>query len=199
MTITKLVDLVRTFLSINGYVVHGNGFVQIELPEKQRLHIWPEPFKSLQKVPSIIHDHRFGFRSKVLYGVMTNTVWSVNYHCQGQHELTLSVNSIERQAAGGELVPTGLVVKAKPYHEQALVVGNFYTMRPLVFHSSLPIGFTIALMTKLEILPTKPRVLLPAGKKPDNNFTYDKAYFNQVVDRALSILENDWHWLSVDE
>jgi hypothetical protein len=36
--------------------VHGNGFIQLDLPDGKRLHVWDEDIPR-QKVNTSMHDH----------------------------------------------------------------------------------------------------------------------------------------------
>ena len=60
--------------------VHGNGFLQLDLPDDCRLHIFAHPALPSQRQSTHIHDRRFGFGSKVLRGRLVNVCYSLgNY------------------------------------------------------------------------------------------------------------------------
>ena len=68
--------------------VHGNGFIQCDLPHRKRLHIWGHPAIPRQKVSSPIHDHVFSFASIVLVGRLVNIVYkAVSNGEQGKFRL----------------------------------------------------------------------------------------------------------------
>ena len=39
--------------------LHGNGFIQLDLGDDQRLHIWSPDLPPAQRVSTQIHDHQF--------------------------------------------------------------------------------------------------------------------------------------------
>ncbi len=49
--------------------IHGNGFIQVDLDELHRLHLW-DVMIPRQSVDSSIHDHAFGFESRTLQGML---------------------------------------------------------------------------------------------------------------------------------
>ena len=55
--------------------LHGNGFIQLDLNGKDRLHVW-HPDLPKQEFPTPIHDHKFSFKSHILYGELTH----IEYH-----------------------------------------------------------------------------------------------------------------------
>jgi len=57
--------------------VHGNGFVQLDLTERSRLHIWGDPRIPKQKVATPIHDHVFGFESTIIVGRVISLTYAV--------------------------------------------------------------------------------------------------------------------------
>lgn len=57
--------------------VHGNGFVQIQVNEDSRIHVW-SPLITKQVVYTGIHDHRADFVSSVWYGVIYNRWYTPN-------------------------------------------------------------------------------------------------------------------------
>ena len=57
--------------------VHGNGFIQLDLTERSRLHVWGDPRIPRQKVSTPIHDHVFGFTSTIIVGRLINVIYDV--------------------------------------------------------------------------------------------------------------------------
>ncbi len=54
--------------------VHGNGFIQLDLTDRTRLHVW-HPSVPRQKVATQIHDHVFSFESCCIVGRLINVVY----------------------------------------------------------------------------------------------------------------------------
>src|SRR3546814_6146607 len=67
--------------------VHGNGFIQLDLTERGRLHIWGAPRIPRQKTATPIHDHVFGFESTVAVGRPVNLVFRIVYCESGGFEV----------------------------------------------------------------------------------------------------------------
>jgi hypothetical protein len=60
--------------------VHGLGFIQVKLPNNQRLHVWhPDIPRRACYLHSAIHNHRFSFTSHVLIGTQVNRRYEVHY------------------------------------------------------------------------------------------------------------------------
>ena len=56
--------------------LHGLGFLQVKLPGNQRIHVWhPDLPRRKCWESSNIHDHRFGFISRVLVGRQINQLY----------------------------------------------------------------------------------------------------------------------------
>lgn len=154
--------------------VHGNGFIQVDIDPKRRLHVW-HPDVPRRRVPTPIHDHVFSFNSYVFQGRLLNVQWDVTY-CYWQ-DRTYGVYE-PRQAEGHDtkLVSTGQGVRLFQF-ESALVgaVGpDTYFMSAGKFHESVPLSPCATIMTKFAKTMKEgggtPRVLVPRGMEPDNDF-----------------------------
>lgn len=154
--------------------VHGNGFIQVESPalgENARLHVWGHPDIPRQSEPSPIHDHAFGFVSEVLVGRVVN----VRYFClspvedAGQRYALYEAHCRHRadtelvRASGGEFVP--IVAQS-----EVVSAGQRYEMLPYDFHETVPLLPSATLMRKTRTTDHAPRVLVRAGREPDNAF-----------------------------
>lgn len=172
--------------------VHGNGFIQLDLDERRRLHVWGDPRIPRQKVNTPIHDHVFGFRSWVLRGRIINIQYHLTWK-DGGYRLW------EARAAKGE--DTKLVRMERrglcemlPWTTRAIPAGESYAIRPFVFHEAIATELTVTIIDKDA--PTlvqnssgnRPRVAILEGQEPDNNF--DRGSFNtatlwRIIENAL--------------
>lgn len=144
--------------------VHGNGFVQVDLAPKTRLHVW-HPYLPRQKVPTPIHDHRFGFTSEVLVGELLNVEYRV--------KIGYEFNVHEPQTRDREdtvLVPTGDTVSLEIMLLDLVRMGGSYEMQPGAFHETFVHSRTATVMTKTSETTARPRVLVPRGLRPDNEW-----------------------------
>lgn len=71
--------------------VHGNGFIQLDLTDRRRLHIWGDPRIPRQRVPSTIHDHTFNFSSRVYRGQIIHREIALEPHPDGAYRLYQAV------------------------------------------------------------------------------------------------------------
>src|SRR3546814_5268128 len=101
--------------------VHGNGFIQLDLTERGRLHIWGDPRIPRQKTATPIHDHVFGFESTVVVGRLVNLVFSIVYCESGGFEVYAP--SI-REGEDTVLGPTGHRVIPYVAYAESLVAGK---------------------------------------------------------------------------
>ena len=170
--------------------VHGNGFIQIDVPghEGLRVHVWGHPDIPRQVNPTPMHNHRFGFESRVLEGCMVNTeltfAETVLDDSAGTH---IAYECVPRDDEDTELVPAKnkrpfLLMDAK---STVIHRGSTYETKPVEFHETIPQGPTITLMQKKGLTDVAPPlVMVPVGLKPSNEFD---RYEAMDTDRAWGI------------
>lgn len=179
---------------MNGYpdnvCVHGNGFVQISLggnPHETRIHVWHKDLPDCQHVNTATHDHRFGFNSTVLRGVVE------------QEELAVVRGPFAGKAgrwtkwtAGKERLATGNrpLVKQDGLHHVEIAkhfargAGHSYSMPERMFHRTTPLtDIAVTLMTKTAVLPTdrfQASVLCHSDREPDQEFDRFQIPFDEL-------------------
>ncbi|PBB41737.1 hypothetical protein CK222_21515 [Mesorhizobium sp. WSM3866] len=150
--------------------VHGNGFIQIDLPDNKRVNVWGHPAIPRQNVATQLHDHRFDFYSFVLRGAMCNAT----YHAWPVCEIVRATHDVYTPLArAGEdtiLVPFGEPLRVGPYHAHVYPAGESYRLPAGMIHETFVNQPTATLMLKGEVRPIPVRVFCPIGKKPDNDF-----------------------------
>lgn len=119
--------------------LHGLGFVQVQLPANQRIHVWhPELPRRKCFKDSAVHNHRFGFRSRVLVGEQINVSVLVKPHYDGEYMLYLHEGA--RTANGGRpWVPDGCVTITEVC-EASIKAGQFYCVSEYDYHKTIPGG-----------------------------------------------------------
>lgn len=141
---TAITDPMKSKISL-----HGLGFIQVQLEGNQRLHVWhPELPRRKCFEHSNVHNHRFGFQSRVLVGSLSNTIVRVfdqdlSTAPSNSKLLTLKdlyVHSSKRTSNGGR--GWGLQERvAAVYYEPATVhAGSTYLMTQYDYHESTPTG-----------------------------------------------------------
>ncbi len=64
---------------------HGNGFVQLYMDARTRLHIWTPELPPIREHNATIHTHRYDMESAVLLGTLKHTTYNVE-PCLGPFE-----------------------------------------------------------------------------------------------------------------
>lgn len=151
--------------------VHGNGFLQLDLPGQNRLHIFSHPDLPAQRQSTHIHDHRFGFKSQILRGRLANICYRVEASRAPTHRV---YSAVPRNGEDTVLKDTGFVGQLVAIMAEVYQAGDSYKMWPKVFHETMTNELTVTFMAKNETTDHAPRVLAPIGARPDNDFTrYD--------------------------
>lgn len=158
--------------------VHGNGFIQLDLTERSRLHIWGDPRIPKQKIPTPIHDHVFGFKSTIIVGELLNVIYDVKIN-KDDGTWKIYVPQI-REGEDTILIPTDewaniVGVDSDDFVSASRYPKTVYKMRPFVFHETFTEepAATIIIKdgpTQVQGFPHLPRVLVPPGHEPDNDF-----------------------------
>lgn len=153
--------------------VHGNGFLQLDIGEGERIHVFGHPRLPRQTVSTPIHNHRFGFESRVLRGVLVNLTWAFSFErsYRATHQGYVAQPRMDEDT---ELVPVGEMGVLMLLKHEVIVEGRSYTMRPRQFHQSMADEPTVTHMRKTDQLDLEPTVLCRKGMTPDNAFNrYD--------------------------
>lgn len=154
--------------------VHGNGFIQVDLSERERLHIWGDRRIPKQKVATPIHDHVFGFRSTLIVGRLLNITYAVSPSFKDRKRYEI-YEAACREGEDTILQPTGQVVGARIAYAEAMERGDSYDFSAAMFHESFPTEPSASVMTKdgptlAQGAAVAPRILVPVGQEPDNDF-----------------------------
>lgn len=173
--------------------VHGNGFIQVDMTDTTRLHVWGDKRIPRQNVYTPIHDHVFGFKSTLIVGRLFNVVYGINNQEFGDYavwepKVTSRENTVlERTKNRVRVFPirTDLV--------EQNTVSRTYEMDPFIFHESFVTEPTVTIMQKWGLTqaqgsPIKPRVLVRFDQEPDNQFNrYDAnpEVLWRIIERVL--------------
>lgn len=151
--------------------LHGLGFLQVILPNNQRLHVWhPELPRRKCFDHSSIHNHRFGFVSRVLIGQQINQLYRINAN-PNKHTHIAYLHEGQRTEFGNrpwvedyrcQLVPAGapLIIEA----------GEQYAMNPYMLHATACKGICVTLMMKTTEEAEGAHSYCAIGVKPDVDF-----------------------------
>lgn len=173
--------------------VHGNGFIQLDLSDTARLHIWGHPDIPQQKTNTPIHDHMFAFSSLILRGAMTNAEYDIQWDGKEafgdpkdlrdlRYELTPSrfptthtiYKAEVRDRQDTILKPTDYAVHLRAKSITTYTAGQSYTMEVGQIHESVVTGPTATIILKrgrtLAQGSASPSIFVPVGLEPDNGF-----------------------------
>jgi hypothetical protein len=156
--------------------LHGLGFLQLQLPNNTRLHIWHPALPRRYCVDhSSIHDHRFGFRSIVLVGTIENRTYAATQvadEVEATHASYLHEGPRTRFGNRPWIRDQWLAVTEKPSSPEIVPAGQTYNMMPYVYHASRPLGDgrVATLMAKTEESPAGAHSLCRTWVKPDADF-----------------------------
>jgi hypothetical protein len=164
------------FKAIEGTIsLHGLGFIQIKLKGNQRLHVWHPGLPRRRCFRhSQIHDHRFGFDSRVLVGEQVNVVHAfeiVDDETLATHIAYLHEG--ERSKFGGRPWLAHLRFRhVGEVRRERVSPGETYRMLPYVYHSTEPggDGRVATIMTKTSEDKVGAHSVCEIGVEPDADF-----------------------------
>ncbi len=181
--------------------LHGNGFIQLDQPAG-RLHIWPFPALTAQSVSTQIHNHRFSFESWVLLGRTLDVRYEV-FHTYNPAEVThVAHEAVAREKEDTVLLPISseATCQARRTAVRLLEAGDHYYFPPFEYHEHLPTRTTVAtlMLKRREFLDYRPRVLVPIGMEPDNDFNryqVSRDLLWQVIEDTCKQIKDHGHRL----
>lgn len=158
--------------------IHGNGFLQAELEDGYKLHVWAKDCPR-QVVGTEIHNHTVGFTSYILLGKLRNAEYTTVPVCAESDVLHADspvykeYQAVPRHDKDTGLVDTGNRVRLVPTRMMELDDGSFYEFPAGTFHQTVPQTALVATMVKRWYVDTKPElptVLVESYQEPDNDF-----------------------------
>ncbi|HYD87132.1 MAG TPA: hypothetical protein VEA80_06645 [Vitreimonas sp.] len=155
----------------NTITLHGLGFLQVKLGGKQRLHVWhPALPRRACFAHSAIHNHRFGFVSRVLVGEQINHAVAVERNDDATHIAYLHEGA--RTKFGNRPWIADRRVRVREIDPTRVLPGAEYHMAPYAFHWTEPggDGRVATLMTKTSEGEHGAHSLCAVGVEPDADF-----------------------------
>lgn len=110
----------------------GLGFIQLKINDVDRMHFYPDlpgykPFVG----PDEIHDHRYGFTSRVLKGTVINTTYDYEVVPYG----TMKMSLVSCEAGSGNDPDEYIAVEVQQIGKSVLCAGSSYEIAKGVFHT----------------------------------------------------------------
>ncbi|MCY1649111.1 hypothetical protein OVA11_19225 [Caulobacter sp. SL161] len=129
--------------------LHGLGFIQLILGGNQRLHVWhPDLPRRDCYEHSAIHNHRFGFVSRVLKGTQVNQRVDLEIVKPETGSHVLISHNGPRSDKGGRLSYPVADVNVIPRAPEFYEAGDEYVMPPMEYHQTPCEGVVVTLMRK---------------------------------------------------
>ena len=185
-------------------LLHPNGFIQHDLPDGARLHVWADDLPPAQLIHTPIHDHTFLFESRVVMGMLIHETFNW-LRLEGDAGLWFDKEGYTRgytpthklyEVAGALLVDTGR--RGIVYPGETMIHGVYASYGfggPGHYHDTRGaegiITATIMRKVKTDMAPN-PTVLIPIGMEPDNDFRRDQYSEERLmpwVKRVLDYME----------
>lgn len=149
--------------------LHGLGFIQVILEGNQRLHVWhPDLPRRSCFEHSAIHNHRFGFLSKVLVGTQVNRCYDVWGDESGQYD-RISHDG-PRSERGGRLSFIAERVAVRAWRDVHIEAGAVYFMAAGAYHETPNSGVVVTLMQKTIETDVHASSLITHGVEFDQSF-----------------------------
>lgn len=169
----RLPSLAELASSCHEPRVHPNGFIQLDMSELQRIHVWHPRLPYRQRTYHPVHDHAFAFTSMVHSGRLVNVQYDIaSDDLRGAHYVA-EAEGIGPSESVLRPVEPGRFYKLSARSPAAIVQpGERYHMDAGVLHETLSNEPTLTVMRKdYPGTPLwKPRVMVPRGVAPDNEF-----------------------------
>ncbi len=164
-------------LGVVGHLprVHPNGFIQLDLDERRRLHVYHPALEVHQKTYHPIHDHIFSFVSMIYSGRLINVAYdAVSDKLRGTH-VVWQARSIGGEESVLERREDLIWRRLVPRVLQVFQPGEGYEFPAKLLHE---VAFTVPTMTiihksaKTAAQGNKlvPVIMVPVGVEPDNDF-----------------------------
>lgn len=168
--------------------LHGLGFIQVVLPGNQRLHVWHPDLPRRQCYDhSAIHNHRFGFRSRVLKGTQRNVRVDLELVKDGTHDI-ISHNG-PRGPKGGRLSYPVAVCNIHEGPIETYSPGAEYVMPVHQYHHTPNDGIVITVMQKTAESEIHANSVIRSGI--DFHYDFDRfqltptQLYNYVIDALM--------------
>lgn len=161
------------------FSIHGNGFLQVHVEgdRSRRVHVWHQSIPR-QTVYTGVHNHRFGFKSKVLFGTMRHKKYDIVPDLAGSF--------CRYRVDGRALVDDGVRIAVDLTANDLYSTGTEYAFPPGAWHETLAESEAlVTLFEKTEVTEQPVYVAVPFGQLPDNDF------LNQGIEFDVTSLPDD--------
>lgn len=154
--------------------LHPNGFIQLDLDVRRRLHVWPDEPVRVRTPSAPIHDHVFGFESQAYLGTLIDRRYELVEDPGGEYELHGVVCYVVGRKDASLHRMDDKRYRLVLTDELRVTAPGSYVMPPYVFHESVAEGLALTVITMTEPDPTHPaRVICRRADAPTEIFKRD--------------------------
>lgn len=184
---------------------HGLGMLQGELDEEIRIHIWHPGLVRLPKGLRRVHDHRFTINSAVIYGLIVDQPWLVEFDSRTvantecweiKHAKIQGQPPTEPRAGCSTATDAVMIGKvyARPNGERVYETGTDYMIKRREFHTTIVGGLTITVVHRSNFDESLARVL---GNPSESDSaivrtTSDEEIAHYLDEATEAMLSNYW-------
>lgn len=172
--------------------LHGLGFIQLKLDGNQRMHVWhPDLPRRDCYAASAVHNHRFGFTSRVLKGTQINQRCDLEVVKPGTgSHLLISHNGPRNEKGGRESHPVA-DVNVHMREVERYLPGDEYAMSPFEYHHTPCDGVVITVMRKHQ----ESAIHANSVCRRDVAFHYDFDRFQLSPNELFDVVMDAMRWL----
>ncbi len=167
--------------------LHGLGFIQLKLDGNQRMHVWhPDLPRRKCYEHSAVHNHRFGFTSRVLKGTQVNQRCDLEVVKPGTGRFLLISHNGPRSDKGGRESYPVADVNVHMRDVERYSPGDEYSMPALEYHHTPRRGVVVTVLRKHDELAIHANSVCSRGV----DFHYDFDRFQLSPDRLFEIVKD---------
>ena len=158
--------------------IHGDGFLQLDLKNGSRLHIWGDPRIPERPNTAHIHDHRFDLISHILLGELRNLSYNAVPDDNGLVHIyrikRINNGTTEKQGPPYEMpvLEDSQRYKLLAIDDKYIEQGENYFHPHGVLHETQPQKLSVSVVTKPFVSESwVPRVVCRINEGIDNTFS----------------------------
>jgi hypothetical protein len=149
--------------------IHGNGFLQAQLPNpRYKMHLWFEACPK-QKVGTPMHNHNHHFMSWIIWGTLRNIEYRVAPGSDYQPHSAIPRRGKDTRLEAMDCLPCNMEL-----HRTFTFAQNSRYEWPLdedAFHVSVGVtNWCLTIVERGRVADFEPTVMVPQAMKPDNEF-----------------------------
>jgi len=127
--------------------LHPNGFIQLDIDDRTRLHVWTEKPLTEHISKNRIHDHVFDFRSTVICGSVIDTKYQLRQSPKGRYEVFDVIPYVIDNRAGSPERSCSDRFDLLPRDKRKFVAGEQYALKADEIHETTPCGLTATIIS----------------------------------------------------